>query len=426
VLLVRKFRLLSSRLAFAAWRISRFVYCLVGFPVALLLIGVVTLARRWVDFRVVPLNVSRFGHSLHDLDYRLAERDVLPGNPKPWFLVTPARVDLPVASRLVVRIWRTQIHRRRRATWLPASVGVPLVWAIVRMGLTPKLVLFNVKGLAGRFHSGSDVFGLTLNSPQNFQLSDKLITRARLQALQMGLNPEGEIACLHVRESGYHSVQARGLYIETTSFRNGDIEAVSLAATELASLGYQVIRMGVSEQVKFGVADEKSIFDYATNGFRSELLDLYLVAKSRFILSNGTGLDAAAQVFRKQIYNFGIVAPGMLQIHRKFQICMRVEEVLSKKVFSLQESFQLPKLTDVSLVANGLRLVPNTSEEIAEFAKEAAARDRGIWKLSTEQQQLQSQAIAILPSEFRRFVIRAGFGSGFLQRHRDWLNVSPS
>jgi len=426
VLLVRKFRLLSTRLVFAAWRFGRFVYCLVGFPVALLLIGVVTLARRWVDFRVVPLNVSRFGHSLHDLDYRLAERDVLPGNPKPWFLVTPARVDLPVASRLVVKIWRTQIHRRRRATWLPASVGVPLVWAIVRMGLTPKLVLFNVKKLAGRFHSGSDVFGLTLNSPQNFQLSDKLITRARLQALQMGLNPEGEIACLHVRESGYHSALARGLYVETTNFRNGDIELVSLAATELVSLGYQVIRMGVNEQVKFDVADETSIFDYATNGFRSELLDLYLVAKSRFIISNGTGLDAAAQVFRKQIYNFGIVAPQMLQIHRKFQICMRVEEVLSKKIFSLQESFQLPKLTDVSLVANGLRLVPNTSEEIAEFAKEAAARDRGIWKLSTEQQQLQSQAIAILPSEFRRFMIRAGFGSGFLQRHRDWLNVSPS
>jgi putative glycosyltransferase (TIGR04372 family) len=394
--------------------------------VALLLIGVITLARRWVDLRVVPLNVSRFGHSLHDLDYRLTERDVLQGNPKPWFLVTPARVDLPVASRLVVRIWRTQIHRKTRATWLPASVGVPLVWAVARMGLIPRFVIYNPKTIGGRFHAGSDVYGLTLNYPQNFQLSDNLLTKAKAQALAMGLDPEGEFVCLHVREPGYHSAQANGLWVEPSSFRNGDIQAGSLAATELANLGYQVIRMGVNEQVKFVVADERTIFDYATNGYRSELLDLYLVAKSRFILSNGTGLDAAAQAFRKQIYNFGIVTPQMLQVHRKFQICMRVEEVSTGKVFSLEESFRLPKLTDATLAENRLRLIPNTSEEIAELAIEAAARDRGLWRLSAEQQQLQNRAVAILPSEFRRFTIRAGFGSGFLQRHSDWLNTSAS
>lgn len=424
--LPRNPKLLISRLAFAVWRIGRFGYCLFGFPVALLLIGVITLVRRWVDLRIVPLNVSRFGHSLHDLDYRLTERDTLRANPMPWFLVTPFRVDLPVASRLVVSVWRTQVRRKIRATWLPAFVGVPLVWAVARLGLISRLVVYNPKKIGGRFHAGSDVYGFTLNHFPNFQLSEKLMTKAKAKVLEMGLNPEGEFVCLHVRETGYHSAQARGLYVETTRFRNGDTETVSLAATQLAGLGYQVIRMGVNEQVKFGVADERMIFDYATNGFRSELLDLYLVAKSRFVLTNGTGLDGAAQVFRKQIYNFGIVVPQMLQLHRKFQICMRVEEVPYGKVFSLEESFRLPKLTDATLAENRLRLVPNTSEEIAELAMEAAARDRGLWRLSAEQQKLQNRAVAILPSEFRRFSIRAGFGSGFLQRHPDWLKVSAS
>ena len=105
---------------------------------------------------------------------------------------------------------------------------------------------------------------------------------------------------------------------------------------------------------------------------------------------------------------------------------MRVEEVSTGKVFSLEESFRLPKLTDATLAENRLRLIPNTSEEIAELAIEAAARDRGLLRLSAEQQQLQNRAVAILPSEFRRFTIRAGFGSGFLQRHSDWLNTSAS
>jgi len=426
VLVTRKVRLLTSRIGFNCWRVSRFGYCLIGFPVAALLIAASLVARRWVNFKVVPLNVSRFGHLLHDLDYRLTERDVLLGNRKPWFLVSPARVDLPVASRLALKIWRTQIRRRTRATWLPAFVGVPLTWAISVMGLVPRLVVYNPKRIGARFHAGSDVFGLTLDYPSNFQLSDKLMRKAKDQASQMGLDTERAIACLHVRENGYHAAHSRGLWVENMSFRNGDVEAVSLAASALANSGYQVIRMGVNEHIPLSVADERTIFDFATNGFRSELLDFYLVAKSRFLLSNGTGLDAAAQIFRKRIYNFGIIAPQMLQIHRKFQICMQVEEASSGKRFSLAESFRLPKLTDVTLAEHGLRLVPNTSEEIAELAMEAVARDRGLWRLSAEQQRLQTRAIAILPSEFRRFAIRAGFGSGFLQRHPDWLNTSSS
>ena len=393
---------------------------------AALLIAAILVARRWVNFKVVPLNVSRFGHLLHDLDYCLTERDVLPGNLKPRFLLSPARVDLPVASRLALKIWRTQIRRRTRATWPPAFVRVPLTWAISVMGLVPRLVVYNPKGIGGRSHAGSDVFGFTLDYPSNFQLSDKLMGRAKDQATQMGLDSERAIACLHVRENDYHAAQAGGLWVENMSFRNGDVEAVSLAASALANSGYQVIRMGVNENVPLSVADERSIFDLATNGFRSELLDLYLVAKGQFILSNGTGLDAAAQIFRKRVYNFGIVAPQMLQIHRKFQICMQVEERISGKRFSLAASFRLPKLTDVTLAEHGLRLVPNTSEEIAELAMEAVARDRGLWRLSAEQQRLQTRAIAIFPSEFRRFSIRAGFGSGFLQRHPDWLNTSSS
>lgn len=420
----RSFAWWAARVRFAIYRALRAAYRLALFPIALPVVAVILLLRRWVDLRVLPVNTSRFGHLFHDLDYRLTERDNLLANNKSWYLATPFRVDLRISSRLGVKMWRDCVKQKNRTAWLPSAIGVPLVWAIKRLGLESELILYNPKKIGGRFNASSDVFGLTLKSSPNLRFSEKLASEAESHAKRMGLDLQRPIVCVHVRERHYHSVHARGLWVETMQFRNGQPLETTSAAARLADLGYQVVRMGVNELERLGIADEKRIFDYATNGFRSELLDLYLVSKCQFILTNGTGLDAAAQAFRKPIYNFSIVAPMMLQIHRKFQICMQIENISSGIRLSLQESLRLPKITDESLMRQGLRLIPNSPEEIAEFAEEAAARDRGVWKSTFEQQQLQSRALAILPSEFRRYGIRAGFGSEFLQRHRDWLAVS--
>jgi putative glycosyltransferase (TIGR04372 family) len=170
-------------------------------------------------------------------------------------------------------------------------------------------------------------------------------------------------------------------------------------------------------------ADEAEIFDYATNGFRSELSDVVLVSDCAFMISTSSGIDSLAQTFRKPLYNVGVIAPSQLYIHRNvFSIIQRFREMKTGRLLSLKDSLAISKISDASLAAMGLLAVSNTAEEIADLAIEADQRFRGVWSPTDDDIDLQRRFLALLPSEFRRFSIRGGIGTSFLRKHRDWLD----
>ena len=84
------------------------------------------------------------------------------------------------------------------------------------------------------------------------------------------------------------------------NFRDGNVDDYLPACEELTKLGYYVIRMG---QVVSKKLDTKNpmIIDYASNGMRTELLDIFLASKCEFCISNGTGYDALPMIFRKPV-----------------------------------------------------------------------------------------------------------------------------
>jgi len=194
------------------------------------------------------------------------------------------------------------------------------------------------------------------------------------------------------------------------------------AAQLLADRGFQVVRLGVSTSQRFLAADEKVIFDYANNGFRDEFLDVFLVARCSFMMSTSSGIDSLSQTFRKPLYNVGVIAPSQLYIHRNVHsIVQRFISMVDGHRLTLSESMALPKITDRSLWSLKLGLQPNTSQQIADLAGEATERFLGNWQPSNHQGELQTRFLALLPSEFRRFSIRGGIGSRFLEEHADWL-----
>ena len=84
------------------------------------------------------------------------------------------------------------------------------------------------------------------------------------------------------------------------NYRDGNIDDYLPACEELTKLGYYVFRMG---QVVSKKMDTKNpmIIDYASNGMRTELLDIFLASKCEFCISNGTGYDSLPMIFRKPI-----------------------------------------------------------------------------------------------------------------------------
>lgn len=407
----------GSRLAFAIWRVGRHVQNIVLFPISFALITLLLATRRRFPNLVMPMNTSRVGHLGIDVEYALSDLARRPPGDRPGLIIVPFRVDLPVANRILKRMWC------RVTPSIPATIGVPLVWTISRLGLDSRLLYLPPKGIANRFNWGSDPYGVTAGGVAHLRFTHRQVGKAERQLQQMGLDLSKPFVCLHVRDNQYHAKHSGGIWTETHNWRNIPLCSFEEAAKLLVTRGFQVVRIGVHAAETFRAADEKEVFDYANNGWRDELLDVFLVSRCSFMISTSSGIDSLTQTFRKPLYNVGVIAPSQLYIHRNiFSIVQRFESAVEGRALTLSETFALPKINDESLCQMGLRAVVNTPDEITQLAAEASDREYGVWSPTEEQIELQQRFLALLPSEFRRFPVRGGIGSHFLSAHRDWLN----
>lgn len=408
---------LRSRISLRLLRVRRIVSRWALLPITIPVAAVLALLATRREVLIMPMNTSRVGHLGIDVEYALSELDTLPARVRPTLFVVPMRIDLKVANRALVRAWKDSVN------WIPQWLGEPLIWLLNSNDRTRSLVYQLPKSIAGRFHWGDDPYGFTAAGTAHLRIRSKQLESASHSLGQMGLDPTRPYVCLHVRDNRYHQVHSGSQWKEPHEWRNLDLKMFSLAVKSLVEQGFQVVRLGVNVKEMLPAADEREVFDYAINGFRSELLDVVLVSQCAFMISTSSGIDSLAQTFRKPLYNIGVIAPSQLYIHRNlFSIVQRFRETGTERLLTLKESLVLPKISDASLAEMGLSAVPNSADEIADLAIEADQRFRGVWSPTDDDLNLQRRFQALLPAEFRRFPIRGGIGTAFLRRHRDWLD----
>lgn len=404
-------------LIFQIWRVGRAFWNYAMFPFSLISIVFLLAIQRAFPTRVMPMNTSRVGHLGIDVEYALSDLGRRSGGTSTRLIIVPYRVDLPTANSVLKKMWC------ECTTFLPAVIGVPLLWAIGHLGLSSRLMYLPPKRIAGRFSWGADPYGVTATGAAHLEFTQGQVESSENQLRQMGLDLSRPFVCLHVRDNQYHARHSNGLWSETHRWRNLPLGNFEKAVKLLTTKGFQVVRLGVFTSKSLEEADEKDIFDYANNGFRSELLDVFLVSRCSFMISTSSGIDSLAQTFRKPLYNVGVIAPSQLYIHRNvFSIVQRFHSEVEGRLLNLSESCSLPKISDESLSELRLRAVCNSPQEIADLADEAAQRFLGDWSQGKEQSELQTRFLSLLPSEFRRFQIRGGLGSKFLLEHSDWLH----
>ena len=174
------------------------------------------------------------------------------------------------------------------------------------------------------------------------------------------------------------------------------------------------------------------VIDYATNGMRSDFMDIYLCAKCAFIISTGTGLDAVANIFRRPIAFLNLVPAGCLHTSREqsLGIFKRYIDADSKRELSLSELFK----NGVGLLfhsseykSNGIDLIENTPEEIRDVAVEMAERLNGTWQAHPKDDAMQQRFWEIFPTDAvsegkpLHGEIRCRFGASFLRNNQGWL-----
>jgi putative glycosyltransferase (TIGR04372 family) len=419
-----------------------YAFLLPAVPIVLVL----RLIKPLLLVRIGDIYCSRIGHLAGVTELYLCERDA--GINKP----VQRHVDLfylrsrPVCNHQLLNMWKRLI--RIWPAWFLAPVA-----RVNRLipGGEPHEV--GVNTLHDR-----DVHNLLDRFPPHLKFTDEEEARGESNLRVMGIQPGAKFVCLIVRDSAY--IENQMVADEGNSYRNSDIQSYILAAEELVSRGYFVIRMGASVNRAMDVCN-KMIIDYAVNGMRSDFMDIYLGSKCEFCISTGTGFDMVPVIFRRSMVYVNLVPLGFLPTFRESYIGitrhhflasvnreLTLSEIFSHGVGFCDYSFEYQR--------QGVTLIDNTPEEIRDVVKEMIDRLNGVWQKHIDDDILQQRFWRIFSRRalyrnlnqkpiknniYQRYwkifstealdrdlngplhgEIRSRFGAAFLRNNRGWLN----
>jgi putative glycosyltransferase (TIGR04372 family) len=372
--LFRKIRVLNKFVLERIWFI-------IFLPFSILLLFLIRAIRPFFIIRISFLISWRIGHYAGNMDMYLCERknninldrikiiDL-------WFDKTkPCNSQFKIMLKRVINIY---------PRWLLHPIYILNNWI---PGGAKNIIPENVS-------SDRDILNLTYTSEKaspinanNIEFTKKEEQKGMERLIRFGLNHNSKFVCLVVRDSAYLEHQknenSTGVDWSYQDYRDTSIQNYILAAEELVKNGYYVFRMGSVVNEPMNINNEM-IIDYATNGMRSEFMDIYLSAKCEFCISSGTGIDAVSSLFRRpklivnleSIEYFHSFFLNDITLFRKMRNInnkelLSIKSIIDKGVggFSRKDSFS----------NNGVELIENTPIEIKDAVVEMILRTSGEW-----------------------------------------------
>ena len=380
---------------------------------------IMRLIQPWLLVRLGCLISTRIGHFAINTELYLCEYKAGINVP------SQRHIDIffmfkPICNQQLVIMWQRVLHIW--STWILGPI------AIINQ-LIPGGKLHEI---GSNTQGDRDVHNLLDRFPPHLQFTTEEEMRGETGLRAMGLDVGAQFVCLIVRDSAYLDSHISNDW-NYHNYRNSDIQNYVLAAEELAERGYFVIRMGAKVYAALNSTHPK-VIDYATNGMRSDFMDIYLGAKCLFAISTGTGWDSIVDIQRRPIVFVNRSPVGDLYTFTKLKIS------IVKHHFSLEENRELSLseifargvgmcLSTSDYETKGVDLIENTPEEIQDVAIEMIERLNGTWEAHPEDEALQQRFWEIFPTDAvdaskgnpLHGEIRARFGAAFLRNNPEWL-----
>ena len=409
-------------------------------PVALLIFITMRLIKSFFLIRIEKFMSHRLGHFTVDTEKHLLEYELgfnVPSKPHldVWYH------SVPICNQQLATMWRRVLHVGPRRimkmvdklnSFFPGGT-VHKIYNLDHRKARKKEIVKTVANYRSKPYYSSYFDNTTPHL--NFLPEEEQRGEAELRA--MGIPENAPFVVLIVRDSAYLDQQSKSLNLKVDwsyhDYRDCDVQNYILAAKELADRGYYVIRMGafVKEAMH---ADHPMIIDYATNGMRSDFMDIYLGAKCEFCISNGTGYDGVPQIFRKPILYIDYLPLVGINTYNKNTLIttkkhwMRNENrfMTFGEIFTASED----KEHNPYALHNQLNidLIESTPEEIKAAVIEMVERLAGTWQTTEEDEALQRKFWELFPDEsstaadFTHGVeIRSQMGADFLRQAKKLL-----
>lgn len=375
---------------------------------ALVVVAVVRLLRPFVLLRTGWLNASRIGHFVGNTEVYLSRRDT----------GEESGVDLlgvwgPISNRQIAVMWRRllphvtalyrEAHRINRS--LP--------------GAAPHLATLDIV----------DWDGALAKSQPHLAFTAEEVARgeARRAELAPGAGALGHV-CLHSRDTAYLRLTAPFTDATRHDYRDSSIANFAPAASELASRGYAVFRMGAAVESPWPLPADGRLVDYA-NTARDDFMDVYLEATCAFHLGDGTGLNEIPRAFRRPVAYTNCIPLEPSEFHSKVPGGILIPKLLrssdNNRFLTFAEVAALDVARDelyesATYARLGLTPVENSAEEISALAAEIAERIAGSWLDAAEDAELQDRFWEVFGRHAHE-VLGVRVGAAFLRAHRDLL-----
>ena len=272
------------------------------------------------------------------------------------------------------------------------------------------------------------IMEVLFKNPPTLQFTDSELQAGFSFLDSFGLGTRNKFVCLLVRDSSYLStVRPSSKKFTKHSTRDSEVATYLTAAESLAERGYTVFRMGVFVKNPL-ISENAKIIDYATNGMRTEFLDIFLGAHCTFCISSGAGWDEIPKLFKRPTMFLNTI-PYWQSHHFIYEI-IRYPKLLidldDGHVINFTESINRNIASEMHagrILESGATYKDLDPDQIREAVQEMADRVEGKFKPSISQLVVRDQInheistnTLIQPSP-HFYPIRAEFASSFLTRN---------
>ncbi len=381
----------------------------------------VRLIKPWFLVRWGVLPSPRIGHFAANTELYLCERD--------------AGINLPCQPHVDIFFMEPKICNEQLAKmWKRVLRICPAWWLVPQMQRANRLIPGGAAHEIGdNTQSDRDVHNLFDRFPPHLQFTSDEEERGEAGLRAIGVPVGAQFVCLIVRDSAYLDVHQPKDW-SYHNYRDSDVQNYLVAAESLVKRGYYVIRMGSKVHDHFS-GNSPKVIDYATNGMRTDFMDIYLGARCSFCISNSTGFDAIPTIFRRPVVYVNVVPVGYLQSYRKNTMAIfkhHWDETLHRNL-TLKEIMTQGlghKLSTMYFKEKGVELVENTPKEIDEVVLEFEDMLNDRWNPSAIDKMMQIKFQDVYFKLVRCRKVRSDLhgdvrilcGSNFLKENPEFLN----
>ncbi len=286
------------------------------------------------------------------------------------------------------------------------------------------------------FGNGRDLNGNLYFSGPNFNFDNNENQNGLNFLRKIGFDiDKDKFICLTIRDDGYKKKVFTHEFMNPKfwdyhNFRNANIENYYDVSKELLNKGYWVIRMGKFTNKKMNINHSKFI-DYSFSEYRDDFLDIWLMANCFFTISNSTGIDEVAKIFRKPIVFTDMAYYFVPNLNLHSLTCFKkMTYKKSKKLISLAEIIKKNyiELDKTNLfLENGIELIDNSPKEIMETVLEMEKNLTYELNQSKETLELNEKFLKIYKTwknyeKHHGFIHpKASISTSFLSQNKDWF-----